>query len=71
MPGSLHIQVARTVRDLRAIILFPWQLYRDDPFWVPPIVSDRLARFDPQTDKLAPLFDAQVYKRYRMFQLEL
>ena len=71
MPGSLHIQEARTVRDLRAIILFPWQLYRDDPFWVPPIVSDRLARFDPQTGKLATLFDAQVYKRYRMFQLEL
>jgi hypothetical protein len=41
MPGSLHIQKARTVRDLRAIILFHWQLYRDDPLWVPPIVADR------------------------------
>ena len=26
---------------------------------------------NPQTNKLATLFDAQVYKRYRMFQLEL
>jgi hypothetical protein len=26
---------------------------------------------NPQTNKLAAIFDAQVYKRYRMFQLEL
>jgi hypothetical protein len=50
MPGSLYIEEARTVHDLRAIILFLWQLYRDDPFWMPPIVSDRRAHFDPQTE---------------------
>jgi GNAT superfamily N-acetyltransferase len=61
MPGSLHIHEARTVRDLRAIILFPWQLYRDDPLWVPPIVSDRLARFDPATNPMLHHGKAQAF----------
>jgi GNAT superfamily N-acetyltransferase len=61
MPGSLHIQEARMVRDLRAIILFPWQLYRDDPLWVPPIVSDRLARFDPATNPMLCHGKAQAF----------
>ena len=61
MPDSIHIQEARTVRDLRAIILFPWQLYRDDPLWVPPIVSDRLARFDPATNPMLRHGKAQAF----------
>jgi hypothetical protein len=52
MSGSLYIEEARSVRDLRAIILFPWQLYRNDALWVPPIVADRLARFDPVTNPM-------------------
>jgi len=61
VPDSVHIQEARTVRDLRTIILFPWQIYRNDPLWVPPIVSDRLARFDPATNPMLHHGKAQAF----------
>ena len=61
MPDSIHIQEARTIRDLRALILFPWQIYRDDPLWVPPIVSDRLGRFDPATNPMLRHGKAQAF----------
>jgi GNAT superfamily N-acetyltransferase len=61
MPGSLHIGEAHSIRELRAIILFPWQLYRDDPFWVPPLVADRLARFDPATNPMLRHGKAQAF----------
>lgn len=34
--------------DRRAFIAFPWEVYRGDPHWVPPLVSERLAFLDPQ-----------------------
>ena len=38
-----------TTRDQRrAFAKFPWHVYRDDPYWVPPIFMDRLALFDPE-----------------------
>jgi len=61
MPHSLQIEPARTVNDLRAVILFPWQLYRSDPLWVPPIVAERLARFDPKTNPMLRHGAAQAF----------
>ena len=61
MPDSLCAKEARTSRDLRAVILFPWQLYRDDPLWVPPIVAGRLARFDPASHPMLRHGEAQAF----------
>lgn len=30
----------RGARDLEAFVRFPWQVYRGDPSWIPPLVSD-------------------------------
>jgi len=61
MSDSLHIEQARSTRDLRAIISFPWQLYRNDPCWVPPVIADRLARFDPATNPMFRHGEAQAF----------
>lgn len=42
-----------TARDLRRFVDFPWQLYRNDPNWVPPLRSDMWAII---TGKDNPLF---------------
>jgi GNAT superfamily N-acetyltransferase len=36
-------------RDLNAFCRFPWRIYRGDPLWVPPLISDRLKYLDPKT----------------------
>lgn len=61
MSDSLHIEQARSTRDLRAIVSFPWQLYRNDPCWVPPVIADRLARFDPATNPMFRHGEAQAF----------
>ncbi len=44
----LTIQECRTTAERRAFVTFPWRVYRNDPYWVPPLISERMAFFDPQ-----------------------
>ncbi|SNB61926.1 GNAT family N-acetyltransferase [Thermoflexus hugenholtzii] len=44
----LTIQECRTPAERRAFVTFPWRVYRSDPHWVPPLISERMAFFDPQ-----------------------
>jgi GNAT superfamily N-acetyltransferase len=43
----IRIREAHTSQDLRALVHFPWHVYQDDPFWVPPLISQRVAYLTP------------------------
>ena len=45
----LQVTPVRSARDRRAFLEFPWKVYRDDPLWVPPLLSDRRKATDPAT----------------------
>jgi hypothetical protein len=34
-------------KDLMAFIRFPWEIYKGDPCWVPPLIKDLLQKFSP------------------------
>ncbi|MGC9469479.1 MAG: N-acetyltransferase [Anaerolineae bacterium] len=36
---KLTIVPAETARERRAYVRFPWQVYKGDPYWVPPLMS--------------------------------
>jgi GNAT superfamily N-acetyltransferase len=44
---SVQVHPVATRRDLQAFVKFPWRVYRDDPNWVPPLISERLEYLDP------------------------
>ncbi|MEW6716053.1 MAG: hypothetical protein AB1345_00905 [Chloroflexota bacterium] len=44
----IEIKRVENKRDLRAFIKFPWQVYKDDKNWVPPLISERLEYLDPE-----------------------
>ncbi|MCS6963573.1 hypothetical protein [Thermoflexus sp.] len=46
--SMLTIHECRTPAERRAFVTFPWRVYRGDPHWVPPLISERMAFFDPQ-----------------------
>lgn len=46
MTHSVEIRPVRSKNDLLALIHFPWKVYRGDPNWVPPLISERLERLD-------------------------
>lgn len=45
----LKIRQAVTEKELRIFAAFPWKIYKGDPLWVPPILSDRLKSMRPET----------------------
>jgi len=47
MGKPVSIEEVKTDRDLLAFIRFPWDLYRENPYWVPPLVKDLLQKFSP------------------------
>ncbi|MBK8023159.1 MAG: MFS transporter [Chloroflexi bacterium] len=41
MSGAVTIRKVESERDFRAFFEFPWQVYKQDPHWVPPLLSMR------------------------------
>lgn len=46
--GRLRVAPVLTPGDGRAFIRLPFELYRQDPFWVPPLLSEEADRWDPR-----------------------
>ena len=47
MPGKLVIKPAETAAERLAYIHFLWEVYKGDPYWVPPLISERIEFLDP------------------------
>jgi hypothetical protein len=45
---SLEIRPVRTKADKKAFVELPWELYRDDPNWVPPLLSTAYENVDTE-----------------------
>ncbi|MEJ5312368.1 MAG: N-acetyltransferase [Anaerolineae bacterium] len=48
MPGKLVIKPAETAAERKAYIHFMWEVYKGDPYWVPPLISERIEFLDPE-----------------------
>lgn len=46
--SEISIQKVSTRHQRRHYATFPWQIYKDDPLWVPPLVPDRIKQLDPE-----------------------
>ena len=46
--SAVQVRPARTRRARRALLTFPWRIYRNDPLWVPPLLPERVRIIDPQ-----------------------
>lgn len=56
------LQLDRSSRkDLKKFISFPFQLYQDSPYWVPPLIGDLLKELRPQKDLSQEHTDIQLF----------
>lgn len=60
----MHIESVQSKKDLKRFIQHPYDLYRDDPNWVPPLRSEQKAQFDPRKN---PMLD---HCRIQLFLLK-
>jgi len=58
----IEIRVLPWPQAVKAFVTFPFSLYRNDPYWVPPLLSDEMAHLDPRRN---PVFK-QVKTRFIM-----
>ncbi|MCA9972013.1 MAG: hypothetical protein KC425_17435 [Anaerolineales bacterium] len=51
---TLQIDRVTSQQQLQTFVRFPWTVYQNDPYWVPPLYHERLAFFNHQQN---PFFD--------------
>jgi GNAT superfamily N-acetyltransferase len=62
---ALQIKPVSGRRDLGTFIKLPWQLYRDEPAWVPPLLMDVRKRLDQKRNPFFKHAEAQYFLAYR------
>ena len=64
LPG-ITIEPVHTRRQLGQVIKFPFTLYRDDPYWVPPLIGERWKHFDPHHNPFFEHAQMQMFRAVR------
>lgn len=62
---SITIKEVRTRRDLRHFVRFPEKLYRDNPYYVPPLEFDQMETLDPVKGAAQEFCDSALYLAYK------
>jgi GNAT superfamily N-acetyltransferase len=44
----IEVRPVCTKRERNIFLTFPWQVYKNDPLWVPPLLPERAKRLDPK-----------------------
>ncbi len=44
---EIRVEEVQNQQGLMTFIRFPWEIYREDPYWVPPLIKDQLLKFAP------------------------
>ena len=52
------IKEAVSKRDIKTFVKFPFSLYKNSKYWVPPIISEEVKVFDKNTNCLLYTSDA-------------
>lgn len=63
--ADIRIVPVQTDEQLQAFAHFPWKVYRDDPYWVPPIPSEHREFLEKRHNPFFEHGDAQYFLAYR------
>ncbi|MEX0312568.1 MAG: GTP cyclohydrolase [Allomuricauda sp.] len=55
--------------DLKKFVKFPFKLYKDSPYWVPPIIKDELESFNPDKNPVFKNAEATFFLAYKNGEL--
>ena len=59
------IKEMKTASQLRDFVKFPFSLFRDNPYWAPPIINEELEVIDRRKNPVFKNADAQFFMAYR------
>ncbi|HVP19286.1 MAG TPA: GNAT family N-acetyltransferase [Spirochaetia bacterium] len=61
----VEIRAVKSKRERGVFVTMPWKLYRSDPHWVPPLISDQMAFLDPAKGVFFDHGEAELFLAYR------
>ncbi len=61
----IEIKEAISKKELKQFVKFPFKLYKDSKYWVPPIISEELKTFDKAENPVFNDADARFFLAYR------
>jgi len=61
----ISIKKVKTEQDKKRFLTFPWEIYRDDPLWVPPLLPERKRVTDPERGVFFDRGEAEFFLAYR------
>jgi GNAT superfamily N-acetyltransferase len=62
---ALEVRPVASKRDLTTFIKLPWRLYRNEPHWVPPLISERRSFLDRRKNPWFEHGEAQYFLAWR------
>lgn len=63
--GPIRIEPVTNRRELMDYIKFPFRLYKNDPYWVPPLIAERVKHFDPAHNPFFQHAQVQLFRALR------
>ncbi|MCK6579428.1 MAG: hypothetical protein L6Q98_15150 [Anaerolineae bacterium] len=65
MSGAVTVRKVESERDFRDFFEFPWQVYRNDPHWVPPLLSMRRDLLDQKKNPDWKVLEGDYFAAWR------
>ena len=64
----IEVKEAKSAKEMKQFVDLPFEVYKNNPYWVPPIKKDDLASFDSKND-IFKTVDAKFFLAYKNNQL--
>lgn len=61
----IEVKEIQTESEIKQFVKFPFTLYKDCPYWVPPLIKDELETLDKQKNPVFKNADAYYYLAYK------
>ena len=61
----ITIKKVSNKKELKAFVKFPFSLYKNNKYWVPPIINDELDSFDPAINPVFEQAQADFFLAYK------
>lgn len=61
----ISIQQVSDKKQLKEFVTFPFELYKNHPFWVPPLISDEMENFDASKNPAFESAEAHLFLAYK------
>lgn len=63
--NMITIKEAITKQEMKDYVMFSFELFKDNPYWIPPLIADELETFDPKINPAFQTAEVHFYLAYK------